>query len=257
MENSKLNKILSINLDRYFDWLESIFIDQVATLKKANLKDSEDTPKFLKDKYNEWVKLANKQPVKVLKNPDRLNWSKLAESFGTSLIEHNDIPNIKDYLDTGLGVDVKAFEKRAEFGLRIEDEISIKVESIDFDIYDSIIYPRPLFKNWLVNGTANFLSDVKYIQYLNGLTTSNNKKTNDRKTISLPEKIMLLNELGFFDLDKVQNIMLLGRKRDEIIGLLLSGDITNTRKNLNALSNPTKTYNPYHHKGILDKIKSS
>lgn len=79
----------------------------------------------------------------------------------------------------------------------------------------------------------------------------------NEKQLTHPQKIILLDKIGFFDLEIFNNLT--NRQKDNIISLLINEDETNTRKYINGLTTKDRAgnYNPYKNKNneiIVDKL---
>lgn len=93
---------------------------------------------------------------------------------------------------------------------------------------------------------ASYIGFIRFAQSLDSkLKQETPPVTTNKAKLTHPQKIILLKELGFFDLEKL--IDMDSRQRDKIISMLIGEDETNTRKYINGLTAKGRagTYNPY------------
>jgi len=156
--------------------------------------------------------------------------------------------------------------------IQIENEINenkdvninyhkIRIEkclNTDYQILDYIVNKRfyPIFgqSNKEENKTPDILiiyelSELKTIQLF--LREGSNIKD---KGLNLPQQIMLLAELGYFELETLNNFSL--EKQYFITSVLLNANTDNVKKNFRSLQNHTKTKgkNPTKYEGVLNQI---
>lgn len=125
-----------------------------------------------------------------------------------------------------------------------EIEIALKDLQKYNDIHKEVINGRVVQD---FGKLSHYIALVRFAQYINTEITNKEALTPQKNTIGLthPQKIILLEKIGFFKLDKLNQLT--NGQRDKLISLLISEDETNTRKYINGLSSrkDTDSYNPY------------
>lgn len=149
-----------------------------------------------------------------------------------------EIVKVREKIKLGISTPERVLERRLDDGLEL-----IKPDLLEWITSENPIVERHRFV------AISTLSEIGVCQWilaeLKGASTKTptNAKTN-RERWNLPFKICLLDEIGFFELPKVKALMTATGKRNELVAMLLSEDLTNTKKNINALVRESAGYNP-------------
>ena len=106
---------------------------------------------------------------------------------------------------------------------------------------------------------SGYIAIVRWMQYIDNEIAkeqSNQQYTTSEKTLTHPQKIILLEKLGFFKLEKFNNLT--NRQKDIITSMLINEDETNTRKYINGLTSKAKagSYNPYKNRANEDIVNN-
>ncbi|MEO1517679.1 MAG: hypothetical protein AAFV95_21825 [Bacteroidota bacterium] len=245
----KLKRILSYDVDKYINW-----IGRIVCIGEDIV--SGDIAVSAESVYFGEIRDEEREECKRLRGI----LSRKARIKDGELITVDDFGLLRIWVYRALDSQIKYFDRRREFGALRSDELKRVLGEIDFDCCKRITRFQPILREEVKRVSSNFRL-VKYAQYLSEQVESEKNKSvqkaGKRKGLTLPEKIMLLRELGFFELDKVINLSGGAGKRTKMIALLLSADETNTKKNINALKEPNGGFNPYRHKGILKRLLDS
>lgn len=260
----KINHLLQINIDRYLEFLDKVIQapDRITEIKTRlhELYEPENGESFFSESYRS--KLDNPEIKELEAEKETLqeleNLHEVADLIGYRMMTKGEFSALQIYRKNALKIDIEQLDKEFNASIIpidaiIEDTIKSVIED-RYDEYfgDFVTGPRPVLvrsKLEIVDFQA-FVNLVDFVHYLDQLR---NQKSSI-KPGTLNERIMLLQEVGFFDLEKVNALRNMGRKRDQIFAWLLGTDETNTRKAYLAIREATKKNNPHRHKGILEKL---
>lgn len=287
MNEDLKHRILKINVDKYFEHLErfSEANDRLIEIRSAlnehyKLPDGES---YLSDNYQEYIQ----------SNPDILTLEQEEKQFsemvtacnffkerGFTVINFINFCTLKHLCENGFAKDKQRLDEKLSRGIdpketvinqELQRAFSVVNESEErwlMDLETPFMQPTKNTEEYksCIFKAGTFWGRVKFIQYLEAelkelIPTTAVTQTLNRRKLSLPEKIMLLNELDFFvsgkcskpnELDTFGTIGV----RDKILGLLLGGeDESNIAKNISALVSPNNKFDPHKHKGILERLK--
>lgn len=96
---------------------------------------------------------------------------------------------------------------------------------------------------------ARHIGLIEFTQYLANQIAEETQilfGENNTKGLTQPQKILLLDRLGFFKLDVIKSLN--SRQRGRIVGAICGGNETNTEMWINGLNSKKGTRNPYYNK---------
>ena len=226
MKKVKLEIVINLDVDYYLKWFEAILYS--------------DIDGRMLEGRNKRIAIRKKQTFSTIaKNRD-----------DKPLMTVETFTLLKKGISSGLESSKEYFKQRKKVGRLIDLEIKAELKKVDRKLIDKVLNLWFLNDNYV--GYVGFFSSVLYIQYLDSI--KDDKKQINEKALNLPQKIQLLNELGFFNLPSVGELREFTGKRTKLVSLLIGEDLTNTKKNINALNEPTIKFNPLKYEGILKKI---
>lgn len=161
----------------------------------------------------------------------------------------------------------KGFERILQSSSMLEiDIINEKIKDVKYCFSEFYESGEPIKINSVLGvDISNFnlardLGKFDFVQYLKGrkndlLEIGLIGKQDDlkREIKSLSQVIMLLYEVGFFDLPILKNISS-DNKRGELVNKILRINDDNTRKYITGLQNKDKNYNPLKHKELCKEV---
>jgi len=230
--------LTSIDFDKYIDWIRDIYfgIDQK--------QYSEYLYSFVsRDKWNE----SEGNPEKVKQIVDELNIDKSKISSLIELFEqtyYKMINEIKENQDVN----------RNYHKIKIQE-----CEQKDYEILGLIALKKfdPLFgtpkgnhKREKFELLMKDIAELKAIQYFMM------DKPGKVDVFELPKQMMLLKELGFFELEYFNDGLCTVNKRNEVTALLLNANLNNVKDNYLAFTttSPKTGKNPLIHKDLIKQV---
>jgi hypothetical protein len=228
----------SIDFDKYIDWIRDIYfgIDQD--------KYSKYLYSFVsRDKWNDSE--GNPEKVKMLVESLNLDNSKI-----TSLIElyeqsyYNMINEIKENQDVNRDYHKIKINECSQKDYEILGLIALK------KFYPLFGTPKTHPKNDVFEFIMKDIAELKAIQYFMM------EKPGKTDVFELPKQMMLLKELGFFELEYFNDGLCTVNKRNEVTALLLNANLSNVKDNYLAFTttSPKTGKNPLIHKELIKQL---
>lgn len=258
-KENKLEKILSLNVNGYFEWMDRIMIEEIPFNGIENAKELKgkiinkeysDVPQ-LEKVYKGWVELMENK--KTEKNPEKEHWRKATKEH---LMKDFDYEILKKGVTENLESSKKEFEKRKAVGRRIEDEMNQYVKLVDKRMIYQVTMLQPLVDG-LCMEYLTFFCNILYIQYLHLLKEESKVKSKLPKDVlgfSISKRVMLLQKLGGFHLF---NKAAKPSHKARIIMQLLNVSYFELNKIINMLDSGNGTRdnkNPYIHEKEIDEF---
>lgn len=271
--NSKIRLIQNFNIEKYLEWQSELYNclpEWAANEKEARRQRiweswkrfahriKEDLPTEKEDEEPEISEAAQKaiedhhQKQSLIEGFQKVGLPIMdfgafeGVKLGVKNVIDAEIADVREKINLGISTPERVLERRLDYGLEL-----IKPDLLEWITSESPIVERHGFM------AISTLSEIGVCQWiLKELEGANTKPTTNtkakREKRSLPFKICLLEEIGFFDLPKVKALMNATGKRSELVAMLLNEDLTNTKKNINALIKPVAGHNP---KACLGEVK--
>lgn len=261
----EIEKLISLDITAYLEWHKTgVHFDEKGFLEvNKNLADLRELARKLgSTEYlfqditrSEWIAMYSKSEKERRENHAMPEVYPVAVS---KVMDNESLQELDRYRQVCFDSDVETLETKCRFRtdrqMVVDEFLNEIAKNRDVWIsgYIASCLPLPKVDHSGIWDFAQQLATIEFLQFL--LTEKQNVKPSALQSIRLPEKIMLLHELGFFGLDKLVELQTATGKRDLLVSLLLGENQNNTKKNINALKTPTATFNPHQHKGILDRL---
>lgn len=274
MDNTtKIRLIQNFNIERYLDWQSQLYkglpewaANEVGKREQREWESWQRLLHRIKEgvpggEEDENLQISEAAQKAIEDHTQRQSLLEVYQKVGLPIMEFGvfeavklgvqncidaEIADVREKINLGISTPERVLERRLDYGLEL-----IKPDLLEWITSENPIVERNGF--WAIST----LSEIGVCQWilaeLEGASTKppTNAKTN-REKWNLPFKICLLDEIGFFELPKIKALMNATGKRSELVAMLLSEDLTNTKKNINALVKPVAGHNP---KACLSEVK--
>lgn len=266
MDAEKKQLIQGFNIELFFEWQGQFYehklvmgpqikrwVKFINDLKEGN--EAEIEIGILKSKDGGVDEIKHQQ-VSV-KNALTL---KIFEKTKMAIMDWETFETVKTVVLSAIESEIKEVGEQMEQGilpskLILENRLGKAFDLIDFDLLKWIAQHQPLSQSHKMEAFST-LSEIGIYQHVFRELEEMNlapKNRVARETWSLPFKICLLQELGFFELPQVSTLGFSPGKRNEMVSRLLDADLTNTKKQINALNDPKGGRDP---KKYLSEVKA-
>lgn len=265
MDAEKIKQVQAFNIEAFLDW-QSQFYEPLPEWVEDEKRELERNVWSDWEAYSEALKAGKETPAgidhhisesaeQIIKaHGERLQTVELLDKLETPIMSAGHFIAVKNGIIGGIEREIDAINERIKRGISVPEMILEKrleegIELINFILLDWWAGERPILESHGIL-TLQSLIETGVCQWIieQKKESPSAKKTKSKPDEwSLPFKICLLNEIGFFNLPTLQNLREWTGKRDELVSMLLGADETNTRKNINALSrndpsNPKKKH---------------
>ena len=263
-----IDRILSFNIDEYLAWYENASLlmnyNEFAELKAEQFKRKAVIYRGLLERFNTNPKENVKSGECAKKIMDMISLEK--QEF--SPLQYFPAANywfptgdqwgmIKKCRTAFIQVDIEKIRHSISVlsdGTHLVKDKLNELNDSGLNFGDSILNKYPIYSTGNEpNELRDFITDINRIDLIKWLydqfpIDSAKPQKETKKALTHPQKIILLEKLGFFGLAELKNKG--QRQKETIISILLGEDETNTRKYINGLQKKAVagSFNPYKNK---------
>lgn len=209
---------------------------------------------FSPEKFKQFLDIT----VKICNQSKETFSYKLAETIDFTEIKAN-IYHFKKIFQSHLEYHLSNFERMQKINANATQTILKEATNAKFKFIDFIqnaTFCREFFYNMEV---VDEFSTIAYYSHVAKEDIEPSQYITNEKQLTHPQKIVLLDKLGFFKLEKLTHLT--NRQKEKIISMLINEDETNTRRYINGIASKEKAgnYNPYKNsinEDVINKLLS-
>ncbi len=253
MDAEKIKLVQAFNIEAFLDWQEQFYEplpewveEEKTALEEKVLNDWQNFMDAIKENRQPQAETKHEQSQEAQQllneHQERRQTVELLERLETPILDASYFFGLKNGTIGGIQIEIESIQKKAARGITspemiIEKRLAESLEFIDLPLLDWMTKEGPILERHGLMALQTLI-EIGVCQWILEQATeaqTAEKARQNRDEWTLPYKICLLNQIGFFDLPRLEPLLRATGKRNELVSLLLGADFTNTKKNINGL----------------------